>query len=50
MPVVLCYGDSNTHGTRPLTRLGQLDRHAPDDRWPEVIAKALGLRLARITV
>ena len=42
MPVVLCYGDSNTHGTRPLTRLGAVDRHPPADRWPDVMAAALG--------
>lgn len=42
MPVVLCYGDSNTHGTLPLTRLGQFERHGPGDRWPDAMAKALG--------
>jgi lysophospholipase L1-like esterase len=42
MPVVLCYGDSNTHGTRPVTRIGQLERHDRADRWPEVMAAALG--------
>lgn len=42
MPVVLCYGDSNTHGTLPLTRLGQFDRHPPGDRWPDAMAEALG--------
>lgn len=42
MPVVLCYGDSNTHGTRPLTALGRFDRHAPGDRWPDAMAAALG--------
>jgi lysophospholipase L1-like esterase len=42
MPVVLCYGDSNTHGTLPVRRLGHLDRHAPGDRWPDAMAAALG--------
>jgi lysophospholipase L1-like esterase len=42
MPVVLCYGDSNTHGTTPLTTLGVLDRHPPGERWPDVMATALG--------
>jgi lysophospholipase L1-like esterase len=42
MPVVLCYGDSNTHGTRPLTALGQTERHPPGDRWPDVVAAGLG--------
>jgi acyl-CoA thioesterase FadM/lysophospholipase L1-like esterase len=42
MPVVLCYGDSNTHGTTPITRIGQIDRHPPGSRWPDVMAHALG--------
>jgi lysophospholipase L1-like esterase len=42
MPRVLCYGDSNTHGTPPLRALGEIARHAPADRWPNVMAEALG--------
>lgn len=42
MAVILCYGDSNTHGTMPLEQLGKFARHAPGDRWPDVMAKALG--------
>jgi acyl-CoA thioesterase FadM/lysophospholipase L1-like esterase len=42
MPVVLCYGDSNTHGTRPITRIGLLERHERSDRWPDVMAATLG--------
>lgn len=42
MAVILCYGDSNTHGTRPLTELGKFERHPPGDRWPDVMARALG--------
>lgn len=42
MAVILCYGDSNTHGTLPLTALGAFGRHKPGDRWPDVMAKALG--------
>jgi len=42
MAVVLCYGDSNTHGTKPLTTLGAFERHAPGDRWPDIMAAALG--------
>ena len=49
MPVVLCYGDSNTHGTLPLTRLGQFDRHPPGDRWPDAMAEALGPGVTVIT-
>ncbi|KVD34104.1 SGNH/GDSL hydrolase family protein [Burkholderia ubonensis] len=39
---VLCYGDSNTHGTRPMTRPGVLERFDRDDRWTGVLAQALG--------
>jgi lysophospholipase L1-like esterase len=42
MPVILCYGDSNTHGTVPLTALGRFDRHPPGARWPDAMAEALG--------
>ena len=42
MAVILCYGDSNTHGTLPLEQLGKFARHAPGDRWPDVMANALG--------
>jgi lysophospholipase L1-like esterase len=42
MPVLLTFGDSNTHGTRPLDRSGVFERHPPADRWPDVAAAALG--------
>ncbi len=42
MPVVLCYGDSNTHGSVPLTQPGRFDRHPRGARWPDVMAEALG--------
>jgi lysophospholipase L1-like esterase len=38
MKTVLCYGDSLTWGYNAET----LDRHAFRDRWPSVLAKALG--------
>ena len=38
---VLCYGDSNTHGTPPVPHLDFEGRHAPADRWPNVMAAAL---------
>jgi lysophospholipase L1-like esterase len=38
MKTVLCYGDSLTWGYNAET----LDRHAFADRWPSVLAKALG--------
>ncbi|MCR9158789.1 MAG: SGNH/GDSL hydrolase family protein [Rhodobacteraceae bacterium] len=42
MAVILCYGDSNTHGTKPLTQVGKFERHGPGDRWPDVMAAGLG--------
>lgn len=39
---VLCFGDSNTHGTRALRHLGDKRRFAPDIRWPGVMGRALG--------
>ncbi|AXA66663.1 SGNH/GDSL hydrolase family protein [Pseudomonas oryzihabitans] len=39
---LLCYGDSNTHGTRPLTQPGVLERFGWDERWPGVLARGLG--------
>ena len=42
MKTILCYGDSNTHGTAPLPAPGVDLRHPPGDRWPDVLAAALG--------
>ncbi|KAG8148439.1 SGNH/GDSL hydrolase family protein [Burkholderia catarinensis] len=39
---VLCYGDSNTHGTRPMTNPGALERFDREDRWTGVLSKTLG--------
>jgi len=39
---VLCYGDSNTHGTRPMTRPGVLERFDREERWTGVLAQTLG--------
>lgn len=39
---VLCFGDSNTHGTVPMTTLGDSKRYAFEQRWPSVMAKKLG--------
>lgn len=39
---VLCFGDSNTHGTIPIRQLGVSLRHPFADRWPNVMAQALG--------
>jgi lysophospholipase L1-like esterase len=42
MKVILCYGDSNTHGTAPLPFPGADLRHPPGDRWPDAMAAVLG--------
>ena len=42
MQTVLIYGDSNTHGTKPLQRPGQSERFSPAHRWPAVMAARLG--------
>lgn len=39
---LLCYGDSNTHGTLPMTVRGERRRLAPELRWPGIAAAALG--------
>ena len=41
MATILCYGDSNTHGDIPLTRLDASDRLPYGDRWPDVMAAEL---------
>lgn len=43
MPTILVFGDSNSHGTMPLPARGRLDRHPPAARWPDVMARALGV-------
>ncbi len=42
MPILLTYGDSNTHGTPPIEVRGAYHRHGPDVRWPQVCWRALG--------
>ncbi len=42
MPVLLCYGDSNTHGSLPRTEAEKRSRLGLDERWPGVAATALG--------
>jgi len=39
---VLCFGDSNTHGTGPMRSLDDGPRLSPEERWPGVMAAALG--------
>lgn len=39
---ILCFGDSNTHGTKPMPDMNSRERHAKSDRWPTVMADILG--------
>lgn len=41
MKTILLFGDSNTHGTLPLTELGPSSRFAREDRWTMQLAKLL---------
>jgi lysophospholipase L1-like esterase len=41
MPLLLCFGDSNTHGSPPIVVRGQYQRFGPDTRWPRVAASLL---------
>lgn len=45
MPVVLCFGDSNTHGTPPIVDLNRYERFGADWRWPTRMAASLGVDL-----
>ncbi|MFC2967885.1 GDSL-type esterase/lipase family protein [Acidimangrovimonas pyrenivorans] len=40
--VVLCFGDSNTHGTMPLPSLTERGRHGFSSRWTGHFRRALG--------
>lgn len=42
MRTLLCYGDSNTHGTMPMASLMDMRRFDPDRRWPGVLQAELG--------
>lgn len=39
---VLCFGDSNTHGTPPMPDLGASGRFDRGTRWPALMARHLG--------
>jgi len=39
---ILCFGDSNTHGAKAMRDLSDRRRFAPDQRWPNLMARALG--------
>ena len=42
MRTILCFGDSNTHGTIPMPDLNGLGRFGHEGRWPSVMGAALG--------
>ena len=42
MRTILCFGDSNTHGTIPMPTLDGLGRFGHEGRWPSVMGAALG--------
>jgi lysophospholipase L1-like esterase len=42
MTTVLCFGDSNTHGSVPMEHRDDIRRFGPDERWPGVLRNALG--------
>ena len=39
---ILCFGDSNTHGTIPMPHIDASGRFPHAARWPSVMARALG--------
>ncbi|MDV7144269.1 SGNH/GDSL hydrolase family protein [Tropicimonas sp. TH_r6] len=39
---LLCFGDSNTHGTPPITTPGTYARYDMSIRWPQLTSAALG--------
>jgi lysophospholipase L1-like esterase len=42
MPVLMTFGDSNTHGTPPIVDRARYERFGPGVRWPTVAQAALG--------
>ncbi|MFT4148690.1 MAG: GDSL-type esterase/lipase family protein [Paracoccaceae bacterium] len=42
MPVLMTFGDSNTHGTPPIRQRGEYRRYGRDIRWPVLAQQALG--------
>ena len=42
MKTILCYGDSNTWGAKPLQSLELVERFGRDERWTSVLQRELG--------
>lgn len=45
MALVLCFGDSNTYGTPPITQRGKPERFDTATRWPRLMAAHAGVDL-----
>ena len=39
---ILCFGDSNTHGTRSMRDMAERRRFGKGQRWPDIMAAQLG--------
>ena len=44
MPILLTFGDSNTHGTLPIRQEDVRERLGPTLRWPRICVQNLGVR------
>ncbi len=42
MKTILCYGDSNTWGAKPMRALDDVRRYGRQERWPGVLKRELG--------
>jgi lysophospholipase L1-like esterase len=42
MTTILCFGDSNTHGSVPMLHRDDIRRFGPGERWPGVLRRELG--------
>lgn len=45
VPTIVCFGDSNTHGTCPMRDITDIRRFGPTERWPGVVQQRLGARV-----
>ena len=42
MKTILCFGDSNTWGAKPMKSIDAVERFERDERWPSVLGRELG--------
>ena len=45
---ILCYGDSNTHGSMPMAHAADVRRFGPQQRWPGILQAELGAQYSVI--